>query len=182
MRILLDTNILIHREAKFAINEDIGRLFYWLDKVKAEKIIHSVSLEEIEKHKDERVRNSFSIKLENYNKLQTKIALAKEIKTKIYTHDKSENDRNDTILINEVFRGREDILISEDSGIHDKAKKLGISDSVYTIEQFVEKSTLEHPELIDYKVLAVKKELFGNINLDDPFFDSFKEDYDEFST
>jgi len=34
--------------------------------------------------------------------------------------------------------------------------------------------------LVEYKVLAVKKEYFGNINIGDTFFESFKRDYDGF--
>lgn len=182
MRALLDTNILIHRETGFAVNEDIGRLFFWLDKVKAEKIIHPVSLDEIREHHDDRIKKSFSIKLQHYTPIKTELSLAKEILKSISPSDKTKNDENDTILLNEIFRGRVDLLITEDKGIHRKAQKLGIEDSVFTIEQFVEKSTIEHPRLIDYKVLTVKKGYFGNIDLSDPFFDSFKEDYDEFES
>ena len=34
MKALLDTNIIIHREAGKVTNQDIGILFKWLDKVK----------------------------------------------------------------------------------------------------------------------------------------------------
>jgi hypothetical protein len=37
MRVLLDTNILIHREAATVVRADIGKLFFWLDKLKYEK-------------------------------------------------------------------------------------------------------------------------------------------------
>ena len=40
--------------------------------------------------------------------------------------------------------------------------------------------TNENPDLIDYKVLAVKRELFGNINVTDPFFATFCEAYTGF--
>jgi len=180
MRVLLDTNILIHRETGFPISDDIGRLFYWLDKTKAEKIIHPKSKWEIEQYSDEKVKKAFSIKLENYSLLKITIPLDEIIKSEIRPQDKSVNDEIDTILLNEVFRGRVDLLITEDKGIHRKAEKLGIEDSILTIEEYVEQSTLKYPKLIDYKVLTVKKEYFGNIDIDDPFFDSFKEDYDEF--
>jgi hypothetical protein len=61
-----------------------------------------------------------------------------------------------------------------------KAQRLGIEDKVYTIDSFLEMVVSEFPDLIDYKVLAVKQEYFGNINLIDPFFDSLKEDYPGF--
>ena len=32
MKVLLDTNIIIHREASKVVNQDVGTLFKWLDK------------------------------------------------------------------------------------------------------------------------------------------------------
>ena len=52
MRILLDTNIVIHREAATVVDEDIGILFKWLDNLHHTKCIHPVTVEEIEKHRD----------------------------------------------------------------------------------------------------------------------------------
>jgi hypothetical protein len=39
---------------------------------------------------------------------------------------------------------------------------------------------VEHPELADYKVLSVRKDYFGRIDINDPFFESLKEDYPGF--
>ena len=61
-----------------------------------------------------------------------------------------------------------------------KADRLGLSERVFTINSFIEKCTNENPDLIDYKVLAVKKELFGNIDVTDPFFATFREAYTGF--
>ncbi|MEJ5274183.1 MAG: hypothetical protein WH035_08635, partial [Spirochaetota bacterium] len=87
---------------------------------------------------------------------------------------------NDTLLLNELYRGTVDYLITEDKKIHDKAKLLGISDKVFTIESFLERVTIEFPDLTDYKVLSVHKTYFGKVNLNDEFFNSFKEDYPDF--
>ncbi len=73
--------------------------------------------------------------------------------------------------------GRVDALITEDKQLLNKASLLGISDRVYTIDAFLEKVTAENPELADYKVLSVQKSLFGNLDLSDDFFASFKEGY-----
>jgi hypothetical protein len=40
--------------------------------------------------------------------------------------------------------------------------------------------TVENPGLADYNVLSVRKSFFGNIDLSDDFFASFKEDYPDF--
>jgi len=176
MKILLDTNIVIHREAATVVHEDIGVLFRWLDNLHHTKCIHSVTVEEIEKHEDPRVRQSFKLKLGNYNVLKTKAPMSDALRQILEPLDKNQNDLNDTIIINELYCGRVDALITEDKQLLNKASLLGISDRVFTIDAFLEKVTAENPELADYKVLSVRKSLFGNLDLSD-VFSSFKEDY-----
>ncbi|WP_192822800.1 PIN domain-containing protein [Rufibacter sp. LB8] len=180
MKALLDTNILIHREAAVVRNEDIGQLFSWLDKLRLQKVIHPISVEEINRHGEEKVKKSFAIKLSSYHLIKALAPIHAEVTKVSKKLDHTPNDINDSQILNEVFTGRVDILISEDKRIHLKASELGISDRVFKIEKFIEKCLAEHPELTDYKVLAVKKELFGHIELQDEFFDSFRSDYDNF--
>ena len=177
MKILLDTNIVIHREASTVVNEDIGVLFRWLDNLHHTKCVHSITIEEIEKHQDPKVRKSFEVKLGNYNILKTKAPMSDAVRILLEPLDKTQNDLNDTIIINELYCERVDALITEDKQLINKASLLGISDRVYTIDAFLEKVTVENPELADYKVLSVRKSLFGNLDIRDDFFSSFKEDY-----
>ncbi|MDP8202030.1 MAG: PIN domain-containing protein [Candidatus Tenebribacter burtonii] len=179
MRILLDTNIIIHREASKVIHPDIGLLFRWFDKTGATKIIHPLTVKELAKHKDKTIAETMKIKIRNYFQLKT---LSKETAPiiEIRESDETENDYVDTSLINELYNKRVDIIITEDRGIHLKAKSLNIDKKVFTIDTYLEKVTAENPNLVDYKVLSVKKEHFGNVDLNDHFFDSFKEDYHEF--
>ncbi len=180
MRVLIDTNIIIHREASKVHNEDIGLLFNWLDRLHYEKCIHPLSVTEIEGYQDEEVVNTMKIKMGNYNILKT-TAPDTELINQIRTNDKTRNDSIDTSILNEVYSNRIAYLITEDRGMHRKAVALGISEKVFKIDDFLEKCIAENPELKDYQVLAVKKEYFGNINLSDSFFDSFKNDYAEFA-
>jgi hypothetical protein len=179
MRVLLDTNIIVHREASTVIRKEIGILFNWLDRLHYSKCIHPLSINEIEKHEDPKVVATFKIKLANYTLLKTLAPEPASIQ-QIRLRDKDENAQNDTSLLNELFAKRVDLLITEDRGIHSKAHSLGIGSQVFTIDDFLEKVTAEHPELTSYRVLAVKKEMFGNVKLEDRFFDSFKRDYQGF--
>jgi predicted nucleic acid-binding protein len=179
MRILIDTNIIIHREANRVYNEDIGLLFNWLDKLKFDKCVHPLSIEEISGHQDAIVVKTMKIKIANYNLLKT-VSADDQLIIKIRQSDKSRNDFIDTSILNEVYNNRVDYLITEDRGIHRKANFLGCSEKVFKIDAFLEKCIAENPVLKNYQVLAVKKEYFGNINLNDVFFDSFKQDYTEF--
>ena len=101
MRVLLDTNILIHREASTVVRRDIGNVFFWLDRLRHDKIVHPVSINEIAKHQDDKVRNTFQAKLQSYNVLQTTAPLSQQAQQFAAT-DSSENDRNDTTIVNEA--------------------------------------------------------------------------------
>ena len=179
MRVLLDTNILIHREANRVIHQDIGMLFYWLDRLGYQQCIHPLSLTEIQKYHDPQVVQTILTKIKNYHTLKTLADDSPEIRA-IRLHDHNDNDTIDTSILNELHQDRVDLLITEDRALHRKARTLGIADRVYTIDAFLEKVIAEHPELTDYNVLAVKKSFFGEIDINDPFFDSFKHDYHGF--
>jgi len=180
MRALLDTNIIIHRETSRIINQNIGMLFYWLDKMKYEKYVHPVTIAELQRHTDEQVVKTMGVKLQSYHVMKVSAPLHDDVKKVSLAIDTNDNDANDTLLLNEVYSKRADFLITEDKKIHTKAKHLGIADFVFYIEQFIEKAVRENPELVDYKTLSVKKEYFGNINLQSSFFDSFRGDYQGF--
>jgi predicted nucleic acid-binding protein len=180
VRVLLDTNIIIHREAATAVKEDIGVLFRWLDHLHYEKCIHPVSIAELMKHEDPKVIKSIQAKLGNYSVLKTSAPLAAPVRRISDQLDKNQNDFNDTQIINELFNSRVDMLITEDSKILHKCRLLGLTDIAYTIDTFLEKVTAENPELADYKVLAVKKDYLGNFNIADDFFEPLEEDYPGF--
>jgi predicted nucleic acid-binding protein len=180
MKILLDTNILIHREASTVVNEDIGTLFNWLDRLRVTKCVHPMSVEEIRRHLDRRTVETMTIKLQSYNILKTTAPLDVRIQEMIERFGNNVNEQNDCKILNEVLCDRVDLLITEDRGIHRKANFLGVSDRVVTIDSFLEKVAAENPQLVDYRVLSVKKELFGNVDVKSTFFDSFREDYFDF--
>ena len=174
------TNIVIHREASKVINKDIGQLFFWLDKTKYEKFIHPLTVDEINKYKDNNTVEAMNIKLDSYNILKTTAPFDEPIKTISEKIDKTPNDIEDSKLLSEVIHDRVDILITEDKKIHYKARLAGISNRVYNIESFLEKTFAENPSLVDYNVLSVKQQLLGKVKLADSFFDSFREDYPGF--
>ena len=180
MKVLLDTNIIIHREANKIYNLDIGQLFNWLDKLKYSKYIHPLTVEELNRYKDPNTLQTMNIKIESYNTLKHQAPLSEKMLQVSKSVDTLDNDINDTQILNEVFENRVDILISEDKKIHTKAQLLGISERVFKIQTFLEKVTAENPQLVNYKVLAVKKVDFAEVDIKDKFFESFREDYIEF--
>lgn len=180
MRLLLDTNVLIHREASRVLRQDIGAVFLWMDRLHHQKLIHADSVEEIRRHRDPAVVTAFLAKLQSYTILRTRAPDTPALAA-IRLADVTHNDVVDTNLLAEVAAGRVDALLTEDRGIHAKALSVGLSAKVFTLDAYLEKVTAENPDLADYKVLSVKKELFGQIDLADSFFDSFRSDYPGFN-
>lgn len=182
MKALLDTNIIIHRETSNIIDRSIGTLFRWLDKVKYIKCIHKVRIDELMKNSNQQRKETMAVKIDSYEKLVTTAAMDLEVSNAVLSIDQNINDKNDTILLNELYCKRVDIFITEDKKLHKKAKLLKIDDKVFTIDSFLEMVVSENPDLIDYKVLAVKQEYFGNINIKDNFFNTLREDYTGFDS
>ena len=180
LKALLDTNIVIHRESNRIQEQQIGTLFRWLERASYEKCIHPITVAELNKYNGKQELQTLEIKLHSYYKLKTTAPLAVEVKQVSDKFDKDSNDHNDTLLLNEVYQNRVDILISEDKKIHRKALELEIDDRVFNIDSFLEKVVSENPELVNYDVLSISKRFFGDIDLKDRFFDSFRRDYKEF--
>ncbi|MDX6696061.1 MAG: hypothetical protein QOF02_3664 [Blastocatellia bacterium] len=177
MKVLLDTNIVIHREATRVIVRNIGLLFKWLDRLQYTKYVHPLTIQEINKYQNSEVLKSLNIKLDSYVPLNVTAPLHPDVANVCIPLDIDDNDANDTLLINELYNKRVDVLITEDKKIRKKAELLSIDSRVFTINAFLERVIAEHPELADYKVLSVRKDYFGRIDINDPFFDSLKEDY-----
>ena len=157
MRALLDTNIVIHRENNIVSNQGIGLLFYWLDKLNYTKCIHPFVVEELRSYKNTELQELYDVKLASYEELKTIALQSEDFKSKL-PDIKSNNDRIDNQLLCEVYSKRVDLLITEDKALRRKAQSLNIANKVLSINQFVSLCTAENPELINYKMLAVKKE------------------------
>lgn len=180
MRALLDTNIIIHRENKRVSNYSIGHLYRWLDKLKFDKVVHPYSIEEIKKYRDPETQEAIAVKLESYEVIKTIKKPDDSFLNAIGIPEKSENDKIDDCLLYEVYLGRVDILITEDRRLRNKAEKIGLKDKVFSINSFITNVTAENPSLIEYKMLAVEKTYFGNVDISDSFFDSFRNAYSGF--
>lgn len=180
-RALLDTNIIIHRENIKPTNYSIGQLFYWLDKLNYEKVIHPLTITELQKFKDSNMQSLYKAKLSAYTVMKNIACQTTDFKDTLADLPKSENDAIDNQLLCEIYLGRVDILITEDRKMIAKAEKLSLADKVFSINSFISKCINDNPELIDYKYLRVKKVSIGSIDVNNRFFDTFRGAYDDFN-
>ena len=83
VRTLLDTNIIIHRENTKVTNQSIGLLYYWLDKLHYEKMIHPYSVRELRKYGDVQMQKLYDVKLSSYVEMKTIAPQSDEFRKKI---------------------------------------------------------------------------------------------------
>ncbi len=179
VKVLLDTNVIIYRETNRILNENTPDLFKWLDRLHYDKYIHPISIQEISGYADIELRNTILTKLKAYNTLST-LAPFDETMNNMLLTDTDINSQNDTKILNELYCGRVNFLITQDKGIYQKAKLLGIAGKVYSIESFASQMLAENPELIDYSVLSVYKKKIGSLDFSSNFFDNLRESYEGF--
>lgn len=179
MKILLDTNIIIAREAHIVSDYSVSTLFNWLEKLKFTKMVHPNTKVELEKYEDERLKKSILIKLASYQELVVNNDFNDEFINVIKRYDR-EKDKTDNSMLHQVHIGRCDYLITEDRIIHKKALELGISNKVLNMNTFISICIAKNPNLVTYKFLPITIEKLGSLKLKDPFFDTLKESYKGF--
>lgn len=181
VRVLLDTNIIIQRESYNNVSYEVANVYKWLEKLNCTKLIHPNTINELKKYKDPSI-NKMLIKLESYEKIIPSNEPDDYFNSIIRKFPINDNSNIDNDILLQVYDGVVDLLITEDRAMLKKAEMLGIRSFVLSCAEYLKKVEEYFPKLISYKMLLVKKEKFGNINLDDKFFDTLKEDYPNFET
>jgi rRNA-processing protein FCF1 len=175
MRILIDTNIFIYREDPAILPENLQTLLRITRENKHIIMVHPASMKDIENDSDAKRRKIMISKLKSYPILESSPVPDKAFLCLI---SNSTNEDPDNAILYAVYKNAVDILITEDRGILRKALKAGIEDRVMDIDSAVayfeslHKSTFSH--------VMLKEEYVYNVDVNDPLFDSLKEEYPEF--
>ena len=178
-RFLLDTNTIIEREGYNNVSSEVAYAYNWIDKLKGTKIIHPKTIDEINKYKNEKIKETILIKLDSYEKLIPSVETTNEFE-RVCSDSRfaqDENSKIDNEILLQVYNGTVDYLVTSDNAILHKAELLYIRDSVYSPNDLIARFEKENPKLIDYDVLSVKLEKIGNLDITDSFFNSLREDY-----
>jgi len=143
-------------------------------------LIHPLSKQEVRRYENDEGRKKAESKLATYMELDfPEYPKPSDDTFRIQIPEASDfNERVDNCLLYSAYENRVDILITEDKGIHTKARRLGIDDRVFTIDEgrdFFETNTEKVVGLPSIQKLTVDE-----LNIDDPIFDSLKNEYDNF--
>lgn len=180
--VLLDTNIIIYREDNDIIKKDIQELSKILYKENFKIYIHENSFKDINNDKDDKRKKIMSSKMNTYPILNTKYDFQEDNEfIKIVGYKENSNDFVDNSLLYSILKGECTFLITNDNGIHKKAKKLesiepNFSERIFNTQELInnfKEYTPKYPYIIE-------KTTMDYLNIDDPIFDKLKRDYEEF--
>ncbi len=184
MKFLIDTNILIPIEptsiSDLGVNTDQASQFIKLCNSSGKEIfLHPAILYDLARDKNKNRRQLREKLIEKYSVLQA--APSSEILDEdiIPPAIKGSNDWVDNELLTALYQELIHYLVTEDIGIHKKAKKLGItekvlflSDAITLLKDFFDKSPPTPP--------AVEEKYVYELSSSDPIFTSLREDYPGF--
>lgn len=180
MRILIDTNILIHFEDNKIISESFYKFYRTALSNNCQILYHESLVKDIENDKNEERKKIILSKLQKYQRLENPAVPDQEFLSVV--KQKKTNDVIDNLQLYQVYKDYVELFITEDKGILEKAKKLKIESKVkdiknglsFLFEEFRFKIP-SHPILKEGSV----REIISCIN--DPFFDSLRNDYKGFN-
>ena len=181
MRILIDTNIFIYREDDQPLSEDLQRLLRILNEVNVTILIHPLSIKELKKDKNEQRRITILSKIETYPVLKKPPQHKRDTDyINLIGREKNTNDEIDNTILYTVYHDAVDFLITEDKGIHKKAKELKISDRIFLIQDALEFFTEYTRKKPIPAPPALKKDYVYNLDANDPIFNSLRDEYEGF--
>lgn len=177
MKILIDTNILIHLEDYKVISEDFAQFYRLAISNNCKILYHPLAVpKDLNRDKDVDRKNITQSKLQKYERLADYSKPDEIFNTTVDC--KNENDEIDNLQLYQVNKNYVDYFVTEDKGIHSKAKKAGIQEKVLKITEALnlleENFTIKipsHPILKEHSIREIEDKF------SDTFFDSLREDY-----
>jgi len=177
VRILVDTNILINLEDNRVINKLFSSFYKLAISNNCKIYYHPKAIPaDIQRDKNDERKNIILSKLEKYEKLIEPAELNDDFLKSFPV--KKDNDLCDNQQLFQVYKNYVDFFVTQDIGIHKKAKRIEINNKCLDIEQAVK--LLEN----NYKIVIPTHPILNHFSLrnieslfDSSFFDSFREDY-----
>lgn len=180
MEILIDTNVFIYREDDEVLPRPLRELLRALNQQSHDILIHPLSKKEVQKDKNTERRKKVVSKIETYAVLKyPQYPRETDEEFRDYVGEATNiNDRVDNALLFTVYTDAVDFLITEDKKLNKKARKLGLEDRVFKIEEARNYFSEETPEVRGPP--SIQRVQVGDLDSDDPIFESLKEEYHGF--
>ena len=177
-KILLDTNMFIYILDHHVLEPRVEKLTRMLlDSDEYKIVIHPKTILEAQKIKNDELKEIFTSKLRIYKQIDDPPIPTKEFIQLVRAT--SDNDIIDCDLLYSVKQNCVSYFITNDIRLKKKSLKIGLSDRVLNIDEALEKFKPKKEETIEMPVF-IKEDYLRNMEIADPFFDSLRDDYENF--
>jgi GNAT superfamily N-acetyltransferase len=183
MQILVDTNVVIpleptapeYEEPGTVVAADLIRLCQGVHPV----VVHPASIRELASDQDERRRRLRGILVQKYRELEDPPGPDEPMERVLGKPGPGTNDWVDHQLLAAVARDAVDLLVTEDDGIHRKARRLNLADRVVRVRDAVAqlRNLLGRVPPPPPFVTATRAHALDE---QEPIFESFRDDYPGF--
>ena len=179
--VLLDTNIVVRRDSRNNSSSEVAKLFSYFNKKRIRTFVHKKSKTELEKYADPEYKKSLMDKLNAYETFPNYVVhLDSTFNDIVSRFSNDDNSQIDNALLAEVYCGNVPLLLTDDRLMLLKAEQLYIRDKVLSSIELLERYKELDPKNVKYDILNVTLKPFAEVDLDNPFFDTLKEDYKTF--
>ncbi|WP_167480911.1 GNAT family N-acetyltransferase [Mesorhizobium waimense] len=176
MKILLDTNIIIHLEDNKEVSEQFSDLIRQCSEHSIGVFVHPASIEDIKRDNDAARRKVTLSKVRKFQQLENVLSPPEAKLAKLYGPLKKANDVCDAKMLHAVDKGIVDVFITEDDRLHRRAKLVNLSNQVLTVaEALVWLKRLYGVERVFLPTVQDVKAY--NVNFEDPIFTTLAADY-----
>jgi ribosomal protein S18 acetylase RimI-like enzyme len=178
---LIDTNVIIGLEDNRAVQPAFAAFLSTAAKYKVDVLVHEAARDDITRDRDESRRHVSLSKLEKFQTLKRVRGLTKAELERQFGCLPRPNDVVDATLLDAIDRGAADFLVTEDRGLHGRARRhspelarrvLFVADALQLLR------TTYEPR--DTPIRHIEEVTAAELPLTDPIFDSLREGYPEF--
>ena len=178
---LIDTNVVIDLEGNHTVKPVFANFQKLASKHKVDVFVHEAAKDDIARDKDASRRAISLSKIEKFQTLDKVKELTSKELQESFGFLQKDNDIVDAILLHALSLGVVDFLVTEDQGLHRRAKNhapelarrvLFVADAAALLKETYEAK--------DTAVKYVEEVLAHSIPPTDPIFDSLREGYPEF--
>lgn len=114
--------------------------------------------------------------------------LEKDVPSYIFQPDKWNNEKLNLLLVLGYYSSigylkdkQVDLIITNDINLHLEGYEKKCNSKIYRVEQFLERARIDFPEFCIPGEIEVTKTTFDRLNVNLPFFDSYRDEYIEFN-
>ena len=175
MKIIFDTNILIHIEDPKELSQNLQELLKIFREHGHQVFIHPASFKDINNDEDIKRRNIIYSKLKGYPVIGSP-PLPDDAFLSLIGLPSNSNDQNDNEILFSIKKDIADFLITEDRGIRKKSVLVDLDDRVFSIDSALDYFNNLYKRYIPTHTI-LKEYFVHNLDIEDPFFDSLKEEY-----